>query len=229
MTIRPSMRALAAAALLGFAGASAAEPIQVEYFVDQKTFKKGVTATSVLEFELYADEDCTIQIGHYPIFATDPYAHFFIDKKQRIRRGPKQRKAVRIRAVIDAPTTLEAPYLRVSGPGIQPIGEECQLQSGDPIAAVGPQGDSGPQGPQGEAGPAGADGAAGPQGPAGVDGAEGPMGPAGADGAEGAEGADGAEGPMGPQGPQGPAGADGAPGLAGADGATGPMGPQGPE
>ncbi len=248
MTIHSSMRALAAAALLGFAGASAAEPIQVEYFVDQKTFKKGVNATSVLEFELYSDEACTAPIGEYPIFATDPYAHFFVDKKQRIRGGPKLRKAVRIRAVIDAPTTLEAPYLRVTGPGIQPIGEECQLQSGDPIAAVGPQGDTGPQGPQGESGPAGADGAPGPEGPAGADGAAGPQGPqgepgvAGADGAPGPQGpagADGAAGPQGAQGepgvagadgapgPQGPAGADGAPGPAGADGATGPMGPQG--
>jgi hypothetical protein len=248
------LRALAVAAVLGLAGAAAAEPINVEYFVAQKAFKKGVTAASVLDFRLYQDADCTVEIASHPLFAGDPYAHFFIDKKQKLRGAKRLPKAIRIRAVIDAPTTLEAPYLRVSGPGIVPVGEECQLQSGDPIAAVGPTGDTGPMGPQGEAGPMGpqgpqgevgapgpqgeagpqgAQGDAGPQGPqgeqgpAGPQGEVGPQGPAGADGAVGPQGPEGPQGPQGEQGPAGPQGEAGPQGPAGADGAVGPQGPQG--
>jgi len=215
------LRALAVAAALGLGGAAAAEPIQVEYFVAQKAFKKSVTGTDVLDFGLYADEACSVEIGHYPIFANDEYAHFYIDRNQRIRGGKKLPKAIRIRAVIDAPTSVEAPYLLVSGPGIEPVGEACQLQGGSPIAAIGPQGDTGP------AGPAGADGAEGPQGPAGADGAAGPQGPQGEPGLQGPAGADGATGLPGEPGTAGPAGADGATGPqgpAGADGATGPQG-----
>jgi hypothetical protein len=252
---RSMVRGLALAAALGLGGASAAEPIQVEYFVAQKAFKKSVTSTSVLDFRLYEDADCTVEIGDYPIFAMDPYAHFFVDKKQKLRGAPRKAKAVRIRAVIDAPTTVAAPYLRVTGTGIVPIGEECQLQGGSPIAAIGPQGATGatgadgaagPQGEQGPVGSAGADGAVGPQGelglmgPAGADGAAGPQGAQGEQGLAGPAGTDGAAGPQGPQGeqgPAGPAGTDGAAGSqgeqgvagpAGADGAVGPLGPVGP-
>jgi hypothetical protein len=229
------LRALAAAAALGFGAAASAEPIQVEYFVAQKAFKKGATHTSVLDFRLYEDADCTVEIGSYPIFAGDEYAHFFVDKKQKLRGAPRKPKAVRIRAVIDAPTTLAAPYLRVTGPGIQPLGEECQLQSGDPIAAVGPtgpQGETGPAGPQGEAGPQGLQGEAGPAGPAGADGAVGPQGPqgeAGPQGPQGEAGPAGPEGAVGPQGPQGEAGPAGPQGEAGPQGPQGEAGPAGPE
>jgi hypothetical protein len=243
MALQGSMlRALAVAAALGLGAAASAEPIQVEYFVAQKPFKKGVSHTSVLDFRLYEDADCTVEIGSYPIFAGDSYAHFFVDKKQKLRGAPRKPKAVRIRAVIDAPTTLSAPYLRVTGPGIEALDEECQLQSGDPIAAVGPtgaQGEAGPAGPQGEAGPQGPQGEAGPAGPAGADGAVGPQGPQGEAGPAGPAGADGAVGPQGPQGEAGPAGPQGEAGPqglqgeagpagpAGADGAVGPQGPQG--
>ena len=239
---RSIVRALALGAALGLAGAAAAEPINVEYYVSQKAFKKGTTGTDVLDFRLYEDEACSVEIGSFPIFASDPFAHFFVDKNQRLLGGRRLPKAVRIRAVIEAPLTTSAPYLRVTGHGIVPVGEACQLQGVSPIAAVGSQGDPGP------AGPAGADGAVGPQGdagqagPVGVDGAMGPEGLPGDPGPAGPAGADGAVGPQGPQGdagPAGPAGADGAvglqgpqgdvgpAGLAGADGAVGPQGPQG--
>jgi hypothetical protein len=225
---------LAVAATLGLGGAASAELISVEYFVDQKAFKKGATHTSVLDFRLYQDADCTVEIGSFPIFAGDELAHFFVDKKQKLRGAPRKPKAVRIRAVIDAPTTQEAPYLLVTGPGVVPIGGACQLQSGDPVAAVGPTGDTGPagpQGPQGEAGPAGPQGEAGAQGemgPAGPQGVQGETGPAGADGATGPQGETGPAGPQGEVGPQGPQGEVGPMGPAGADGATGSQGETGP-
>jgi hypothetical protein len=219
----------AALAALLVGTAAAAEPVAVEYLAERKPFK-AFKATDVLDFQLYEDESCSVEIGTYPLFGGDEYANFFVDRHQRVNGAVRRTKAVRIRAVIDAPVMGHAPYLRVTGPGITPVGDECQLQAGSPVAGSGP---SGPMGPQGELGLAGVDGATGPAGPAGADGATGPQGPAGADGATGPEGPQGLAGIDGATGPQGPAGADGAPGpegpqgLAGIDGATGPQGPAG--
>src|SRR5215470_10894698 len=178
------LRVLAAAGALLVGGAAAAEPISIEYFVQQKAFKSA-TATDQLSFELFSDDQCTTSIVAVPLFVGDTMTQYYVDKTQHVKGGAKQTKAVRIRAVIDGPTTATAPYLKVTGPNVVPVGDACQLQAGSPVAGSGPTG------------PAGADGATGPQGPAGADGATGPQGPPGADGA------DGADGPAGPQGPQG--------------------------
>lgn len=237
------MRRFLALALLGAlaAGAAAAEPVAVEYFAIRKDFKKGTTGTDLLLFELFSDSTCTTLIDSETLFANDALISVYVDKQQRIKGGAKPPKAVRIQAIIDGPTTSTAPYLRVSGPGIQPVDDECQLQASGPVAALGPQGDPGPQGP---AGADGADGAQGPQGdpgPQGLQGDPGPQGPAGADGVDGAQGPQGDPGPQGLQGdpgpqgvqgdpgPQGPAGADGADGAQGPQGNPGPQGPAGPD
>src|SRR4030095_10033739 len=168
-------------------------------------------------FELFSDSSCTTLIDSDNLFANDTLIHYFIDKQQRVVGGVKLPKTIRVQAVVEGPTTTTAPYLRVTGPGITPAGDVCQLQASGPVAALGPQGDPGPPGPAGAAGataPArdvcqlqasgpvaalGPQGDPGPQGPAGADGAQGLAGPAGADGA---------------QGPAGPACAEGDPGRA---------------
>jgi hypothetical protein len=251
-------RSSAVALLLAlFVGAPAvAAPVSVEFFADARTFK-GTAATDVLSFELFDDDQCTSSIGTAHLFAGDGLIQYYVDKTQAAAGAPKLPKAVRLRAIIDAPTTSSAPYLRVTGGTVRGVPSDCQLQGGSPVVAgptgpqgpAGPPGATGPQGPQGDPGPAsppGADGAAGPAGPQGPQGDPGPAGPqgpqgdpgpAGADGADGADGAPGAQGPqgdpgpVGPQGPQGdpgPAGADGADGADGAPGAQGPQGDPGP-
>src|SRR5262245_2280367 len=244
---RSSARALLVMTTLGMASAAAAEPIRVEYLVDQKAFKAGATATTPLDFELFSDDQCLVSIFSEQLAANDPAVSFFVDKRQRVKNGARLPKVVRIHAVIDGPTTETAAYMMVSGPGVTPVGDACQLQAGDVVAGAGPtgpqglagsdgaQGPQGPQGPQGDPGAAGADGAVGPQGPQGepgAAGADGAVGPQGPQGDPGAAGADGAVGPQGPQGDPGAAGADGAvgpqgpqgdPGAAGADGAVGPQ------
>ncbi|MEN8159291.1 MAG: hypothetical protein ABFS41_04370, partial [Myxococcota bacterium] len=75
MTLHRSLLgAVALGTALTLGSPAAAEPIQVEYFVAQKAFKKNVRMESVLDFRLYEDELCTVEIGSYPIFASDPYA-----------------------------------------------------------------------------------------------------------------------------------------------------------
>src|SRR5574338_243707 len=197
------MRRLAVLLAASLAAApAAAEPIAVEYFALRSAFKKSTTSPDVLQFDLYSDAGCTSLIDSDTLFASDALIGVYVDKRQRIKGGAPVRKAVRIQAVIDGPTTATAPYLRVTGPGIQPIGSDCQLQAAGPVAAVGPQGPqgdpgpTGPAGPQGDPGPQGAPGPVGPVGPKGAQGDPGPTGPAGPQGAPGPQGAQGDPGPQ---------------------------------
>src|SRR5512144_2736755 len=145
------MRRLLSLALAGVlvAASAAAEPIAVEYFALRSAFKKGTTSTDVLQFDLYSDSSCTTLIDSESLFASDALISVYIDKQQKIKGGAPLPKAVRIQGVIDGPTTSTAPYLRVTGPGIQPVGGECQLQASGPVAALGPQGPQGDPGPTG--------------------------------------------------------------------------------
>jgi hypothetical protein len=226
---RSILPALVAAAVLGVGAASAAEPIHVEYLVDQKAFKKGAAATDVLSFELFSDDQCTTSIGSAQHFVADPALQYFVDKRQKVKDAPKLPKAVRIVGTIDGPTTTTAPYLAVSGPGVTPIGDACQLQPGDAVAGAGPTGPQGPEGPQGPAGPQGPQGDVGPQGPEGLQGLQGDPGPQGPQGEVGPQGDAGPQGPQGPQGEVGPQGPVGPEGPQGPQGDVGPQGPQGPE
>src|SRR5215470_2347179 len=178
------LRVLAAAGALLVGGAAAAEPISIEYFVQQKAFKNA-KATDQLSFELFSDDKCTTSIGAVPLFVGDTMTQYYVDRTQRVKGGAKRPKAVRIRAVIDGPTTVTAPYLKVTGPNVVPVGDACQLQAGSPVSGSGPTGPAGADGATGLQGPAGAEGATGPQGPAGAAGATGPAGPAGPAGAIG--------------------------------------------
>jgi len=99
---------IALIAALLTASAASADPILVEYLIDQKPFKIA-TPTDTLMFELFEDESCTTQIGSFPVFVNDPYVHFFVDKRQKIKGAAKLPKAVRIHASIDAVTTASAP------------------------------------------------------------------------------------------------------------------------
>jgi hypothetical protein len=216
-----------------FAASAGAEPIAVEYYAIRIPFKQGTTGTDILTFELFEDSGCTTLLDSESLFANDSMLKFYVDKAQRLKGGAKLPKAVRVRAVVDAPFMASAPYLRVTGQGIEPVGSDCQLQASGPVTAIGPtgpQGDPGPQGNPGADGADGADGAAGAQGPQGDPGADGADGAPGAQGDPGSAGAQGAAGPQGPQGDPGADGADGAqgaPGNTGLDGADGAQGPQG--
>ena len=78
-----SSRALIAGVLSLFvAGAAAAEPIAVEYFVVRKDFKKVATSTDVLLFELFSDSSCTTLIDSENLFASDTVLQYYVDKTQ---------------------------------------------------------------------------------------------------------------------------------------------------
>jgi hypothetical protein len=228
----PSPTVLMPALLAGLVflapAAGFAEPIEVHYLIQKQGFKKETRADSVLTFDLYEDPACATLIHSEDLFAGDSFITYQKFKPQRVKGADKPPQGVLLFAVLDPPALTGVPYVVMTGAGIVPEGDSCQVQLGvGGGGPAGPAGVDGLDGATGPAGPAGADGADGATGPAGADGADGATGPAGADGADGATGPAGADGADGATGPAGADGADGATGPAGADGADGATGPAG--
>ena len=197
--------------LLSLALASASwGATNVSYSVDQKAWKKTVTATTPLNFSLYSDDACTSLLASEDLFAGDTAISYELPKLKGVKQGPKPPKVTVIQTVLSASGLSSPLFLEVTGVGVAPIGGSCQVQVS--TAGGGASGPTGPTGPAG--GPTGATGATGPGGGAtGATGATGPAGPAG--------------GPTGPTGPSGPTGATGAPGAVGATGPAGATGATG--
>jgi len=176
--------------------------LRVAYDADYKTLKTNVFIGDPLSFELYETADCT----GTPLFSEILGAgtpEVTIEEVRPVpakKQKPQPPKVARLRATLDVPVIDAAPYLRVQGGGIVPVGGECQLQV---AAGTGPMGPEGPMGPQGSPGPAGPEG---PQGPVGPQGDAGSQGQAGPEGPQGPPGPQGETGPQGPEGPQSPPG-----------------------
>src|SRR5262245_18663149 len=159
-------------------GAASADPVAVDYRIVKKFFKRDTLATVPLLFELFEDPNCTIPIGSDTLLPTDPEVSFYSDKRERVKKGPSQKTAVLLHAIIDVtPAPEAASYLRVTGAGIttgfgtkDEVAVVCQIQP-----ESGPVGAQGATGPQGDPGPQGATGAQGPQGDPGATGAQGPQ------------------------------------------------------
>jgi Collagen triple helix repeat (20 copies) len=208
-------------ALLALAAPGTAEPLTVEYRIALKPFKKGTAAEDSLQFTLFDDAACTASVHTGGLFASDPALSFQNPKVLKPKGGTTPAKYLVMSAVLDvSPAVVAAPlYLIVTGSGIEPVGDACQVQLSAVDGPEGAEGPAGPAGPTGPVGPTGADGIAGPQGATGAEGSAGATGDVGPQGAIGAMGATGATGAAGPQ---------GAVGAVGATGATGGIGPQGP-
>ena len=207
MREKPGVRLLIASIAL-LLGTPAWAGLPVTYDADYKILRKKLLFGDPLGFELYDTADCTgVPVYSEILGAGTPQVSVDRIRPVRTRKEkPKPRKIARLRATLDAPVVGGALYLRVVGEGIEPVGEECQLQATAVIGVAGPEGPEGPEGPQGPQGPVG------PTGPQGVRGPEGPTGPQGPTGAQGPQGETGPQGPMGPEGPIGPEGPQGPPG-----------------
>lgn len=198
---------------------AAAEPMTVEYRIALKPFKQGTAAEDSLQFSLFDDAACTSEVHTTGLFANDPLLAFEAQKALKPKGGSAPAKVVVMSTVLDVPPAIIAAplYLTVTGNGIEPSGDACQVQLS---AVLGPEGPEGPQGAQGDPGP---QGPTGPAGPAGATGATGPQGPTGAPGPQGVQGPTGATGAQGPQGPTGPTGSFSPPAMTQAIFGSGPI------
>lgn len=197
---------------------SAHADIPVSYDAESKSLKKGLRFGDPTLFELFLGSQCsTGQLVHSEILGAGTPGVSVEQVKPLAAKGQKPKPVARLRATLAAPLPMVPVFLKVSGNGIEPAGEECQQQLASagipgPVGPIGPQGIQGPPGPQGSQG---LPGAQGPQGAAGPEGAKGDSCTAVAgsgsasiqceDGTsatvfDGTDGTDGAPGPEGPPG-----------------------------
>ncbi len=229
--------------------------VPVLYVVDLSQLKTDAVAGTELTFELHTDSTCTNAV-HTEIVAVEDVDLIEQIELVKVKGSPKPSKVARLNHLLIGAPLEATPFLKVTGTGILPVGEECQAQR--PPGPITPttfyacvaaqtgllynqrigtppqcrQGDKvtswNQTGPQGPQGPAGPKGDLGPQGPQGVQGPIGPQGPQGPQGPIGLTGATGPQGLQGPIGPAGPQGPQGLQGLAGPKGDPGPQGVAGP-
>jgi hypothetical protein len=98
------------------------------------------------------DSACTILIDSGRVRERH-LLQYYIDKSRR-SKAARPPKAVRIRAIIDAPTAPLAPYLRVTKPASPPHAAK-PAQAGNVMSGTGPQGCNRRRRPQGAQGPQG--------------------------------------------------------------------------
>jgi len=138
--------AMAATSMLLLSAPSAADT-PVEYRVDQKTFKKGATSATQLTFTTYSDAGCSAETSETVLSANDTTVRYELPKNLKLKGGTKLAKAAKIQTVLAAmpPGPI---YLEVTGEGVTPLGEPCQVQ-GTGGGGAGPPGPVGPTGPPG--------------------------------------------------------------------------------
>jgi hypothetical protein len=122
-------RALASALLACSATAHAGD-LRLEYVVEQKPLKQGLAAGDALQVELFSDAECTALVGTTEV-AADSIELLSRLTLARLLDGEKPPKAVEIRTTLSDVPPFQV-YARVNGPGVVPVGGDCQLQHGTP-------------------------------------------------------------------------------------------------
>lgn len=122
----PAAVLFAAITLLAPSVAPAIE-LPVAYWIDGKQIKDATAATPVT-FDLFSDPACTALIHTETVALADTRG---IEKLifKKVKEGPKPPKALRLNAVLVGVTPAATHYLTVTGTGIVPVGEDCQVQA----------------------------------------------------------------------------------------------------
>jgi hypothetical protein len=120
----PYRALLVAIAIMASSVAAFADPLVANYLVQRKALQKGSVPTSMLTFEVYSDATCTTLVDSQQVAASAVFIEQV--KGLRLRGGPAPAKALRLSAALDV--DAGAPFLRVTGPGVMPVGAACQLQ-----------------------------------------------------------------------------------------------------
>jgi hypothetical protein len=141
---RRGTRTLVACAAVALAAARASGVAPVEYRVEAKAFK-ATRADSNLVFSAFSDADCSTLVDETTLLANDERIAFERLSAVVAKGGGKPPKRIMIRTNLATAATGSF-YLTVSGDGITPAGDACQLQAG------GAPGETGPQGPPGDPG-----------------------------------------------------------------------------
>src|SRR5262249_28746898 len=102
------------------------------YLVDAKALKTAVLGTS-LTFNLYSDSACTAGVATQAINVENVNV---LQQLKRItpKKAPKAPNTAQVTTVLKGVTASGTTFLTVTGTGITPVGEACQLQLASGIA-----------------------------------------------------------------------------------------------
>lgn len=113
-----------------FTASSVRAEIAVKYRIDKKSFKKQTLAADMLTFSLYDDSGCTNLVYTQDISAGDTTIVYEKPKAQKVKGGEKPANELFIKTVLSTPELTGPLFLVVTGPGITPTGNICQVQVG---------------------------------------------------------------------------------------------------
>jgi len=128
----------AALLIIGLPSPSLAMKLSVSYLVDSETLKKNTVLGDPLTFELYSDDGCSTMIYDEAIEAGSP--DLLIEKvtsEKLKKQKPKPPNAARLQTTLFPAEIIDQFFLRVTGNGIVPVGDECQPLFPHPVQAVG--------------------------------------------------------------------------------------------
>lgn len=105
-----------------------AEDMPISYLVDRPTLLGNAPTGTVLTFELHLDSGCTSAVHSETIAVGDPDLLIEQVDLLRVQGGPRPPRVARLNLTLTNVLPQLSFFLRVTGPGISPIGRLCQPQ-----------------------------------------------------------------------------------------------------
>lgn len=102
--------------------------VPVLYIVALSELKRNAVAGTALTFELHTDSTCTNAV-HTEVVAAEDVDLIEQIQVVKVKGVPTPPQAARLNHLLISAPLEATPFLRVTGTGILPIGEECQAQS----------------------------------------------------------------------------------------------------
>lgn len=129
MTFRPLLSALAVVATVLHASSTPARgaDVRVHYLLDERSLRAADAATPVT-VALFPDSSCTAP-SHETTLALGDVDLLVRVARTPLRGVPKPAKAVELRHTVRDVSPVAPLYARVTGAGLTPIGDPCQVQT----------------------------------------------------------------------------------------------------
>lgn len=118
---------------LVLASAGRAE-VAVQYRINATSFKQ-VQAGDTLTFNLYSDSGCTNLLFTQALSADNSAITYQQAKFVKVKGGATPPQVIILTAELSTSPSLGPVLMKVTGTGIVPVGDDCQVQGGEPFSS----------------------------------------------------------------------------------------------